>query len=109
MDLFWYQIFTAVLAVLLLSWPFYLVYKGETFFTGVLWTWLMTVIHGIICTVTISSLKIKGYEVEDPLNPIVLAITSGWFPGIFVSGLAEFLRRRRKGKQVESDNDQESG
>ena len=53
--------------------------------------------------------KAKGYDVDDPGNPEVLALVGGWLPGIFVSGLALLVRRIKKGKCVASDHDQEGG
>lgn len=107
--MFWCHFILVAVAVLFLSWPFYLVYKGDKFYVGVLWTWLLAVIHIFIVTFSISSLKAKGYDVDDPGNPEVLALVGGWLPGIFVSGLALLVRRIKKGKCVASDHDQEGG
>lgn len=107
--MFWYYFILVVVAILFLSWPFYLVYKGEKYYIGVLWTWILAVIYSAIVTSIICSLKTKGYEVEDLGNPMAAAMVSGWLPGIFVSGLSVGVRRIKKGKCIESDVEQEGG
>jgi hypothetical protein len=106
--MFWFQVFTIVLAVLFLSIPFYLVFKGKKFSSGILWTWIMVMIfYSIFIPLDFYRMRSEGYtweETGDPMNRMIIVILFGWLPGIFVSGLAVLAQWVFKGKPIESEN-----